>query len=112
MPAVDGLHEIFNGCLLIPARDDRTGGFADIAPAPGGATWRVFEFAAGVTFDSHFTCSIDFDVVLDGEITLGLDAQEVLLVPGDCVLIQGDSHVWRAGSRGCRMLFALLGASA
>jgi len=111
VPAEDGLHEIFAGALQVPARDDRTGAFTDIAPAVGQAMWRVFEFAPHVTFDSHFTHSIDFDVVLDGEITLGLDQEDVLLTPGDCVLIQGDSHIWRTGDRGCRMLFALLGAT-
>jgi quercetin dioxygenase-like cupin family protein len=108
---VDGLLEIFDAPLTLRPPTGRTGTFMDIAPAPGAAMWRVFDFGPGVVFEAHHTNSIDFDVVLEGEMTLELDQGELLLVPGDCVLLRGDSHTWKAGEQGCRMLFALLGTS-
>lgn len=58
----------------------------------------------------HRTESIDYGVVIDGEMTLVLDDSEVLLKPGSVVIQRGTNHAWanRSG-RPCRMLFILLG---
>jgi quercetin dioxygenase-like cupin family protein len=111
-PGSEDLHEIFDGSLTVEPREGRSGDYMEIAPGAGGAMWRVFDFAPGVLFDTHYTRSIDFDVVVEGTITLGLDEEDVELAAGDCVLIQGDSHSWKAGDAGCRMLIALLGLKA
>jgi len=110
-PANEAVHEIYNDSLSVVPHGQRSGAFMDIAPRPGGAMWRVFDFSPGLVYDKHFTTSIDFDVVVEGAVRLGLDDGEVELVAGDCVLIRGDSHSWAAGERGCRMLVAILGAS-
>jgi len=109
-PAIEAVHEIFNDSLSVVTHLDRSGTFMDIAPSLGGAMWRVFDFSPGLVYDMHYTASIDFDVVIEGGITLGLDHGDIELVPGDCVLIRGDSHSWAAGEKGCRMLTAILGA--
>jgi uncharacterized cupin superfamily protein len=46
------------------------------------------------------TRTLDFCVVLEGEIVLVLDAQEVLLKAGEIVVQRGTSHAWsnRSGS--------------
>lgn len=56
----------------------------------------------------HRTESIDYGVVLEGEITLMLDDQAVALKPGDVVIQRGTIHAWanRSGAT-CRMLFVL-----
>lgn len=59
----------------------------------------------------HHTDTVDFDVVVGGLMTSVLDRDEIVLHPGDGVLLRGDRHSWRAGREGCRMLFALLGAA-
>lgn len=60
----------------------------------------------------HTTDSIDYDVVLEGEITLELDAgHEVLLRKHDVVVQHGNRHAWRNRSeQPAMMLFVLLGA--
>ncbi|ALK33560.1 cupin domain-containing protein [Burkholderia plantarii] len=57
----------------------------------------------------HRTESIDYGVVIEGEMTLILDAAEVALVPGSVVIQRGTNHAWanRSG-RPCRMLFVLV----
>lgn len=57
----------------------------------------------------HRTESIDYGVVLVGEMTLVLDDSEVLLHRGDVVIQRGTNHAWanRSGEM-CRMLFILI----
>jgi len=58
----------------------------------------------------HRTESIDYGVVIEGEMTLVLDEEEVLLKPGSVVVQRGTNHAWanRSG-KPCRMLFVLVG---
>lgn len=57
----------------------------------------------------HRTESIDYGVVIEGEMTLLLDDAEVLLEPGSVVIQRGTNHAWanRSG-KPCRMLFILI----
>jgi mannose-6-phosphate isomerase-like protein (cupin superfamily) len=57
----------------------------------------------------HRTESVDYGVVIEGEMTLVLDDGEVLLKPGSVVIQRGTNHAWanRSG-RLCRMLFVLI----
>lgn len=57
----------------------------------------------------HRTESIDYGVVIEGELTLVLDDSEVQLKPGSVVVQRGTNHAWanRSG-RPCRMLFVLV----
>ena len=70
--------------------------------------------ASTVTTDSphplmHRTESIDYGVVINGELTLVLDRGEAVLKPGTVVVQRGTNHAWanRSG-RVCRMLFVLV----
>jgi len=58
----------------------------------------------------HRTESIDYGVVIEGELTLILDRGEVQLRAGSVVVQRGTNHAWanRSG-RMCRMLFVLVG---
>ena len=53
--------------------------------------------------------SLDYAVVLEGEITLVLDDEDVQLKAGDVVIQRGNSHAWsnRSG-KVCRMLYVLI----
>jgi mannose-6-phosphate isomerase-like protein (cupin superfamily) len=57
----------------------------------------------------HRTESVDYGIVIDGEMTLVLDDSEVLLKPGSVVIQRGTNHAWanRSGQP-CRMLFVLV----
>jgi mannose-6-phosphate isomerase-like protein (cupin superfamily) len=113
---------------------------ANLVPPPGGTHWRVVEYppdaAAPADVDindliaevnekvpdlvahadlsrlgMHQTETIDFGVVLSGEIWLELDDREVHLKPGDCVVQRGTMHAWRNHSdRPCVMSFVLIEA--
>jgi quercetin dioxygenase-like cupin family protein len=58
----------------------------------------------------HRTESVDYGIVIEGELTLVLDDSEVPLRPGSVVIQRGTNHAWanRSG-RPCRMLFVLVG---
>lgn len=56
----------------------------------------------------HRTQSVDYGVVISGEIVLILDEEEVALRPGDVVVQRGTIHAWANRSDTvCRMLFVL-----
>ena len=57
----------------------------------------------------HRTESVDYGVVIEGELTLVLDDSEVALQAGSVVVQRGTNHAWanRSG-KPCRMLFVLV----
>jgi len=60
----------------------------------------------------HMTDTVDFDVVISGEVYLELDdGAEVLLKAGDCVIQNGTRHAWRNRSaEKCVIAVTLVGA--
>jgi mannose-6-phosphate isomerase-like protein (cupin superfamily) len=57
----------------------------------------------------HRTESVDFGILIDGELTLVLDDSEVQLRPGDIVVQRGTNHAWsNRGDKPCRIAFVLL----
>jgi mannose-6-phosphate isomerase-like protein (cupin superfamily) len=60
----------------------------------------------------HTTDTVDFDVVVSGEVVLELeDGVEVQLKAGDCVVQNGTRHAWHnRSSRNCVIAVALVGA--
>lgn len=114
------------GLMLPPPKHGTRMRFVDIPPdtpelLAHGATKMHAAFsqigdadASTVTPDSphplmHRTESIDYGVVIEGEMTLILDDAEVALAPGSVVIQRGTNHAWanRSG-RPCRMLFVLI----
>jgi len=57
----------------------------------------------------HRTESLDYGIVIEGEMTLVLDDSHVLLKAGSVVVQRGTNHAWanRSG-KPCRMLFILV----
>jgi hypothetical protein len=60
----------------------------------------------------HTTDTVDFDVVIDGEVWLELDdGKEVRLTPGSCVVQNGTRHAWRNKSdKPVTLAVAIVGA--
>jgi mannose-6-phosphate isomerase-like protein (cupin superfamily) len=111
-----------------------------IAPPQGGTIFRVVEFAPNkeITADyetrlkmmqaiglapegpsrerprdpgMHRTRTIDYAVILSGEIDMLLDDSEVHLKAGDVVVQRGTNHAWvNRGSAPCQVAFILLDA--
>jgi len=60
----------------------------------------------------HRTKSVDYAVVLEGEIDMLLDDSEVHLEAGDVLVQQGTNHAWvNRGSAPCRIAFVLIDAA-
>jgi mannose-6-phosphate isomerase-like protein (cupin superfamily) len=60
----------------------------------------------------HRTRSVDYAIVLEGEIDMLLDVSEVHLEAGDVLVQQGTNHAWvNRGTRPCRMAFVLIDAN-
>lgn len=57
----------------------------------------------------HRTQTVDYGIVLEGEITMVLDRGEVTVKAGDVIVQNGTNHAWanRSG-RNCRMAFILI----
>jgi mannose-6-phosphate isomerase-like protein (cupin superfamily) len=111
-----------------------------IAPPPGGTIFRIVEFATQkeITADyesrlkmmqaiglapegpsrerprdpgMHRTRTIDYAVILSGEIDMLLDDSEVHLKAGDVVVQRGTNHAWvNRGNAPCQVAFILLDA--
>ena len=60
----------------------------------------------------HTTETVDFDVILSGEVYLKLDDRvETLLKAGDCVVQNGTRHGWHnRSSQNCVVAVAIVGA--
>lgn len=77
----------------------------------GGTVFRVIEFAPGVTPRNHRTNSIDYAVVLSGEIDMELDDQLVTLRGGDVLVQRGTIHNWvNRSNTPCVIAFVLIDA--
>jgi quercetin dioxygenase-like cupin family protein len=80
-----------------------------VPPAPGGTKIRINEFPPGVVSPVHRTQSVDYGIVLSGEVVLVLDDAETVLRAGDVVVQRGTSHRWENRSGGtARMAFILV----
>ena len=88
------------------------GGLRDVADcAEQGAIFRVIEYAPGVAPRMHRTLTIDYAVVLSGEIVMRLDDSEVTLRAGDCLVQRGTIHDWiNPGKVPCVIAFVLIAA--
>ncbi|HXI76285.1 MAG TPA: cupin domain-containing protein, partial [Steroidobacteraceae bacterium] len=57
----------------------------------------------------HRTETIDYGIVLEGEITLIVDEGETIVRAGDIVIQRGTNHGWANRSRSnCRIAFILI----
>jgi mannose-6-phosphate isomerase-like protein (cupin superfamily) len=57
----------------------------------------------------HRTESVDYGIVIEGELTLVLDDSDVRLRPGSVVIQRGTNHAWANRSQQpCRILFVLI----
>lgn len=80
---------------------------------PGGSVLRVIDMKPGDETIMHRTHSIDYGIVLDGDIELVLDSGESRsLKKSDVVIQRGTNHLWRNKSKTewGRMVFVSLEA--
>jgi mannose-6-phosphate isomerase-like protein (cupin superfamily) len=118
-------------------KDDTAGRPVGVSPLDNGTKFRVVEFpplnaateakmdpnylmkavgdkapARGIPVTHplmHRTRSVDYAVVMSGEIDMMLDDSVVHLKPGDTVVQQATNHAWvNRGTEVCRILFVLM----
>jgi quercetin dioxygenase-like cupin family protein len=64
-------------------------------PDPGGTVIRIVDLQPRAASPMHRTESVDYGIVLDGEVHLVLDdGSETRLAPGDVVVQRGTDHAW------------------
>jgi quercetin dioxygenase-like cupin family protein len=79
----------------------------------GGSVIRVCDILPGQASPMHRTNSIDYGIIMEGEIELELDYGAIkLLKRGDIIVQQGTIHLWRNPSQTvtCRIVFILIEA--
>ena len=93
---------------LPPGATDRE--VADVGVPPGGDVWLRVTAEPGAHYGMHRSHSVDYDVVIAGELTLELEDGAITLHPGDAVLLTGQVHGWRSGPEGCTYAVVLTDA--
>jgi len=74
-----------------------------------GSVFRIIEYRPGVVERWHVTDSIDYAVVISGEIYMQLDEGEVLLKAGDVLVQRATIHNWvNRGTEPCVIAFVLI----
>ena len=107
-----GFAELWVGSARDPLEPEPTRGepWSRVEPPPGASSWRIFDLPPDEVVAAylasrelpeveasgfHRTDTLDYVLILDGEITLELDAGAVDLRSGDCVVQRGTRHAWR-----------------
>ncbi len=77
---------------------------------PAAATkWIITQMGPALTAPMHATPTVDYAVVVTGEVELILEVGGVVLRAGDTVLVNGVRHGWLAGPEGCVIATVLVG---
>jgi len=78
---------------------------------PNGTVFRIVRYDPGVAPRNHRTDSIDYAVVLAGEIDMELDGATVKLKAGDVLVQRGTIHNWvNRSTEPCIIAFVLVDA--
>ena len=76
-----------------------------------GTVFRVISYGPGVAPRNHRTDSIDYAVIVSGEIDMELDTGTVHLKAGDVLVQRGTIHNWvNRGTEPCVIAFVLVAA--
>jgi quercetin dioxygenase-like cupin family protein len=87
------------------------GGRAVASTDPAGSIFRIVEYGPGVAPRNHRTESIDYAVVMAGEIDMDIDGATVQLRQGDVLVQRGTIHNWNnRGTVPCVIAFVLIAA--
>ena len=81
------------------------------APPKNGTRFAVIDFPPGNQPHMHRTETIDYVIVMEGEIEMDMDDSTVKLKAGDIMIQRGTNHAWanRSGQR-ARAAFVLIDA--
>lgn len=96
----------------------------DLEPPAGGSNWRIVEWPPDAVYRAqiakhrieglesdgfHRTNTLDYVMILEGEMVLALDTGSVVLRAGDCVVQRATNHAWyNRTDRPVRMLVMMV----
>ena len=81
------------------------------APPRNGTRFAVIDFPPGNQPHMHRTETIDYVIVIEGEIEMDMDASSVKLKAGDIMIQRGTNHAWaNRSSKRARVAFVLVDA--
>ena len=82
------------------------------APPPKGTRFTVIDFPPGNSGRMHRTETIDYVIVIAGEIDMEMDDSTVHLRAGDVMVQRGTNHAWiNRGTERARVAFVLVDAT-
>lgn len=76
---------------------------------PAATKWILTEMGPHLFTPMHSTVTVDYGLVLEGEVELGLEDGSTMLRAGDAVLVDAVRHSWRAGPHGCKIATVQVG---
>lgn len=80
-------------------------------PPTNGSRFAVIDFPPGNTGIMHRTETIDYVIVMAGEVDMDMDDSTVTLRAGDVMVQRGTNHAWvNRGSEAARVAFVLIDA--
>jgi len=80
-------------------------------PPPNGTRFAVIDFPPGNPAVMHRTETVDYVIVLSGEIEMDMDDSTVKLKAGDMMVQRGTNHAWvNRGRERARVAFVLVDA--
>ena len=95
----------------VRSRHDHAAREWQLEPPPGGSAFRLVAYSPGAEIDLHSTETLDYIVVIRGELTLVLPDEEITLHEGDTVIQQATPHGWaNRSSEPCVIAVVLLSA--
>ena len=114
-PSNDALFALIWTTATVPADNmDEADGSQRPAGATlhGGSVIRIVDFKPGARSPMHRSNSIDYGIVMEGELTLELDSGETQIIrKGDIVVQRGTNHRWIAHTdEWSKMAFVLIEA--
>jgi mannose-6-phosphate isomerase-like protein (cupin superfamily) len=81
------------------------------APPPNGTRFTINDIPPGMPGVMHRTETVDYCIVLAGEIDMDMDDSTVHLKAGDIVIQRGTNHSWvNRGTEPARIAFVLIDA--
>ena len=92
--------------------EDRGARIIGTAPPANGSRFAVIDFPPGNQPRMHRTETIDYVIVLEGEIEMDMDNSRVKLKAGDVMVQRGTNHAWANRSdKRARVAFVLIDAT-
>jgi quercetin dioxygenase-like cupin family protein len=91
--------------------EDPAAGPFQVEPPLGGSVCRLATYRPGAEVQIHSTQTVDYIIVISGQLTMVLANREIILDPGDVVVQLAAPHGWaNRGSTDCVVAAILLTA--